>query len=103
MKNKVVSLNAVRQMKELEAGDSAYRAWILKLGPLELLEEMIRFQEERSRQGGLTLALIIRGQALFQALEKIAETKELRQLAKSYRRHLKYELEAHSKNFGAAQ
>ncbi len=65
---------------------------ILSMDKLELLEEMVRFQEERSRLGHLTLQMIIRGRYLFNALEKASETNELRLLAKSYRRHLEFEL-----------
>jgi hypothetical protein len=87
----IVSLNAVREVKEAE-GDLAYKAKILGMDKLELLEEMVRFQEERSRLGLLTPTLMIQGKILFKALEESAETNELRLLTRSYRRHLEYEL-----------
>jgi hypothetical protein len=59
---------------------------------LELLEEMVRFQQERSSLGELTPSLMVRGKVLFKALEQNAETQELRLLTRSYRRHLEYEL-----------
>ena len=90
----VVSLKAVRDLKTAEQEDSAYHAMILGMDKLELLEEMVRFQEERSRIGHLTPTLMIRGKILFSALEKTAETQELRLLTKSYRRHLEHELRA---------
>ena len=89
----IVSLKAVRDIKEAE-GDMAYHAKILGMDKLELLEEMVRFQEERSRVGHLTPQMMIQGKVLFKALEDSAETNELRMLTRSYRRHLEYELAA---------
>jgi hypothetical protein len=60
---------------------------------VELLEEMVRFQEERSKLGQLSPQMMREGRHLFQALESSAETRELRTLAGSYRRHLELELE----------
>ncbi len=74
------------------AEDHAYQARILGMDKLELLEEMVRFQEERSRVGKLSLEMMVRGRYLFKALEENAETEELRLLARSFRRHLDYEL-----------
>ena len=47
--SKVVSLKAVREIKDAQAEDHAYCARILTMDKMELLEEMVRFQEERSR------------------------------------------------------
>lgn len=91
---KIVSLSAVREVKEAES-DHAYKAKILGMDKLELLEEMVRFQEERSRVGYLTPTMMIQGRVLFRALEETAETNELRLLTRSYRRHLEYELAAY--------
>lgn len=96
--NNVVSLNAVREIRKIKGGDPAYQALVLQMDKLELLEEMMRFQEDRSRLGQLTLKMMIRGQILFKALEENAETEELRALARSYRRHLKFELDAYLKS-----
>lgn len=90
----IVSLKAVRQVKDAEA-DLTYKAKILGMDKLELLEEMVRFQEERSRIGELTPEMMIQGKVLFKALEESAETNELRLLTRSYRRHLEYELAAY--------
>jgi hypothetical protein len=92
--SKVVSLDLVRQMKDAEALDPLYEQRIARMDKLELLEEMVRFQEERSRSGQLTLAMMIRGRVLFRALEANAETQELKILSGSYRRHLEHEEEA---------
>ncbi len=73
-------------------GEIHYRAKILSMDKMDLLEEMVRFQEERSREGQLTPKMMAEGQILFGALEKSAETEELRLLTRSYRRHLEYEL-----------
>ena len=89
----VVSLKAVRDIKDAETEDHTYRAMILSMDKLELLEEMVRFQEERSSMGQLTLAMMIKGRHLFKALEETAETQELKILTRSYRRHLDFELQ----------
>ena len=91
----VVNLQAARELKDAQNEDHAYRARILSMDKLELLEEMVRFQEERSRLGQLTPQMMIRGKHLFKALEETAETQELRILTRSYRRHLEYELSAY--------
>jgi len=58
---------------------------------LELLTAMVNYQETRRKTGKLTPALISRGLALFQALERSAETHELRVLARNYKKHLEQE------------
>ena len=89
--SKIVLLSAVRENKKNEQVDLEYQAKILGMDKLDLLEEMVRFQEERAGEGHLTPRLIAQGHVLFKALEESAETTELRNLARSYRRHLKYE------------
>jgi hypothetical protein len=93
--NNVVSLKAVREIKAAQTEDYEYHAMILGMDKLQLLEEMVRFQEERSRVGHLTLQMMVRGRLLFKALEENAETQELRILTRSYRRHLDCELAAY--------
>lgn len=95
MRSNVVSLRAVREIKTASDDEMAYKAKILSMEKLDLLEEMVRFQEERSRIGNLTPAMMVRGKILFKALEENAETQELRLLTRSYRRHLEYELAAY--------
>ena len=89
----VVSIKVAREIKDAESEDHAYHAMILSMDKLELLEEMVRFQEERSALGSLTLAMMIKGRHLFKALEETAETQELKILTRSYRRHLEFELQ----------
>jgi hypothetical protein len=91
----IVSLQAAREVREAEHEDVAYHALILSMDKLELLEEMVRFQEERSRTGKLTLAMMIKGRHLFKALEETAETQELKILTRSYRRHLDFEIDGY--------
>ena len=91
--NNVISIGAVREARRIQQGDPEYQQRVTSMDKVELLEEMMRFQEERSRRGELTLSLMIRGRILFKSLEFQAETKELKELAQSYRRHLKLELE----------
>src|SRR3954465_7257397 len=98
----VVSLKAARELKQSKTDDEAYHAMILGMDKLELLEEMVRFQEERARVGHLTPSMMVRGRILFRALETSAETQELRLLTRSYRRHLEYELTAFLSQSGSA-
>lgn len=101
MKN-VFSINAAREIKDQENSELEYRAKILTMDKLELLEEMVRFQEERSASGSLNLSMMVRGKHLFLALEQNAETKELRSLTRSYRRHLELELQEYSRKLTTA-
>ena len=81
----------ILQFKRKFEASLDYKAKILGMDKLELLEEMVRFQETRSRIGGLTPQLICEGLVIFSVLEHTAETNELRLLTRSYRRHLEYE------------
>jgi hypothetical protein len=83
--------NAQDQAQEAE---HAYHARILSMNKVELLEEMVRFQEERTREGKLTAQMMRQGRHLFRALENWAESRELQILSRSYRRHLEAELDA---------
>jgi len=97
---KVISIDSMRRMRRLQNqapsdDEYAYQARILGMDKLALLEEMVRFQQERSERGDLTPEMMSRGRYLFKALEEKAETEELRLLARSYRRHLDHELNEH--------
>ena len=94
----VVSLVKYREVKQNHEEDIIYQALINKMDKLELLEEMVRFQEERAASGHLTVKMMIKGRVLFRALEESAETTELRLLTRSYRRHLDYELAEYLKH-----
>ena len=91
--SRIIDLNEFRLRKIDTDEEYAYRARILVMEKAQLLEEMVAFQQERSRAGKLTRAMMLRGKHLFKALEQSAETNELRILARSYRRHLEFELE----------
>lgn len=97
-KNNVISLEATRKIKRAETYIEEYKHKISKMDKLELLEEMVRFQEKRSQLGQLTPKLMILGQTLFRALEQNAESDGLRTLTRSYRRHLELELAEYRKN-----
>ena len=98
MSSNVIQLQRMREIKQYESEDHAYKARILVMDKLELLEEMIQFQEERKKMGKLSLSMMTRGKILFHALEKSAETDELKLLTRSYRRHLEYEMTEYLKN-----
>ncbi len=98
-KTNVISLNAVRAVRQTENALLDYQARLFSMDKVELLEEMVNFQKERTQIGELTLDLILRGKHLFKLLEENAETEELRILTRSYRRHLEHELSA--KNYSA--
>ena len=89
---KVILLQPIREFRNAQKSENSYRDWVNRLEKVELLEEMMRFQEERSKEGPLSLKTIVQGQLLFAVLEEKAETEELRHLAKSFRRHLECEL-----------
>jgi hypothetical protein len=88
----IINLSAERFSRTKH--DPQYETQIARMNKYELLEEMVRFQEERTAKGKLNLEMMVRGQILFRALELTSETSELRLLASSYRRHLEYEIEA---------
>lgn len=69
-------------------------SWDRKYGTMSmtgLLEEMVRYNEEKIRQSSLSMDMIVRGIALFSNIEKQCTTSELRLLSSSYRRHLEHE------------
>lgn len=95
----VVSLKTYRDSRtpqdvQFITEEFAYRAKILSMDRVQLLEEMVRFQEERKAVGELTPAMMYRGRHLFRALEEAADSQELKILSRSYRRHLEYEIAA---------
>ncbi len=87
----VVSLSVVRAIKQAKNLD--YTQKIHSMSKVELLEEMVRFQQKRTTQGAYDQHMMLEGKILFQALEKVAETEELRTLSKRYQKHLTLELE----------
>ena len=89
----VVDLSLERSKRGSAKHDPYYQMNINRMSKIELLEEMVRFQEERTAKGSLTLTIMVRGRILFRALETHAETDELRLLASSYRRHLDHEID----------
>ncbi len=89
----VYSLQAQRAIKETQKEEQVYQHKLRQMTKLELLDEMVRFQEERKKSGALTLSLMIRGRVLFEALENNAETNGMRALAGSYKRHLSAEFQ----------
>ena len=91
----VISLRAFKALKDTDDESLAYQARILSMSKVELLEEMVRFQEERKMKGDLTPDLMFKGRHLFRALEETADSQELKILSRSYRRHLDYEIAAH--------
>lgn len=68
-----------------------YKAKLLGMSKLDLLEEMVSFQEEQAIEGNLTEDAIVRGLSLFKELHRQSETSELRELTGAYKRHLEHE------------
>jgi hypothetical protein len=93
----IIDLQAERNRRGLAQNDPYYQVKINRMSKIELLEEMVSFQEDRSSKGQLSITMMVRGKILFRALENHAETDELRLLASSYRRHLEHEIEDHLK------
>jgi len=88
----IINLTAERFSRTRQ--DPQYETMIARMNKYELLEEMVKFQEERSGRDRLSLEMMVRGQILFRALELTSETSELRLLASSYRRHLEHEIDS---------
>jgi len=68
--------------------DTEYLATVMTMDKLELLDEMIRFQQ----MGGLkniTIMAAVRASHLFEVLEATAETNELKEVCMTYRSRLK--------------
>lgn len=92
----VVSLDQFRRGKGFQVlKDHAYEAVLANMSKTELLEEMVRYQSKRAsyKDQEVPLNLMIRGKSLFKALSQAAETRELKILTQSYRKHLDLELE----------
>lgn len=90
----VVSLRAFKLSKLIDTEELAYQAKLLDMSKQELLEEMVRFQEERKAAGVMDLAMMTRGKHLFKMLYEQADSAELKILSLSYRKHLEYEIAA---------
>lgn len=85
----VVSLVAKKQaVIELRE----WASYIDSLDKLQLLEEMIKYQELRLREDRMSDLMIRQGQILFGALTQVAETKELRHMVIAYHCNLNLEL-----------
>ncbi len=91
--SEITSLTHFRELKRAKAQEEMYRSKLLNLTKLELLEEMVRFQEERRLEDKLSITMMVRGHHLFKQLEERADTRELQILARAYRRHLEHELD----------
>ena len=78
--------------------NSSYEQRIAMMDKMQLLEEMVRFQEQRSRTGILTKLDAQSGIILFRELERKCETPELAALSSSYRRHLEIKLKEMKSN-----
>jgi hypothetical protein len=94
----VIYLSVERNKRGFSQHDPQYQMRINRMNKIELLEEMVRFQDERGQLEKVSFPLMIRGRILFRALEMFAETSELRLLASSYYNHLENEIEAYLKN-----
>ena len=91
---KIVSITAVRALRLEElSNERAYQIYIDGMEKLDLLNELVAFQEERTKEGKLTPGLLVRGRILFTALEAKAESDALLSLMRAYRKHLEYERE----------
>lgn len=96
----VIQLNNYRSEETQRIEILTYHAKLLSFSKVELLEEMVRFQEERKAAGELSPSMMERGVILFRLLEKAADSQEMRILSRSYSRHLEYEIKALRENAG---
>lgn len=87
--------NVVRLFpKRVEKATVDWAAQFDSMDMLELLEQMVGFQERRLGAGEFPPEMIAEGIALFGALERRAETIELRKLTGAYRKRLEEERDA---------
>jgi hypothetical protein len=87
----VFDLQAARNKKAQLMTDPFYQKRIDGLDMMLLLEEMVKYQEQKPKDKELVFSMV-RGVILFTALEQKCNTDELRLLAGSYKRHLQHEL-----------
>jgi hypothetical protein len=85
-------LNQITEAKRIKKECLIYEDKLKKMDRLDLLEEMVRYQEQRSNEKSLTLKIIYDGLALFKLISETCETPELRLLSQSYHRHLSDQL-----------
>jgi hypothetical protein len=86
----------LQHREEQDVWSGPYSKKIQAMDKLELLDQMVTFQEQRSKTG-LSTKMMIEGQILFKALESTAQTEELRVLARNYCEHLKEQYEKYKK------
>ncbi len=89
---KIIDLSQFKSIQISKKEHSEYQLYIDSLDKLQLLNEMVNFQHQRSEKGKLDATLMTQGLVLFRRLEQEAESEGLRSLAHSYRRHLEHEL-----------
>lgn len=77
--------------------DKTYEAKIEKMDMIQVMQEMVEFQQIRTKTGHLTIELIRKGLPLFKRLMDSATTDELRVFASSYYKHLQKEYSVLSK------
>ncbi len=97
---KIIDLDGFKKIQTSRKTHSEYQLYIDSLDKLDLLNEMIRYQQHRTEVGQLTPEMMTKGMVLFRALELEAESEGLRSLAGSYRRHLEHEMADHLVNQG---
>lgn len=85
----IVNLSSFRD----EFCNPAYAAKIAKMDRLDLVNEVIHFNEERYINGGLNKDLIIRGLLLFKNMGENATTQNFKEFAMTYCKHLELELQ----------
>lgn len=89
---KVIKLSDFRKNKTYDEQINHWDRIFSQVDKMELLEHMVRFQEDRQRHVGLTEEMVCRGVPLFEQLKATAETEELYILCNSYHKHLLSEL-----------
>ena len=91
MTENVVSLKAVRTLKECQKLFEGYRQRVHKMEKTDLLMELDRYRTEASRYPHHLLT-IVKGEILLHAVKSRSLTKELKDFASSEERRLKVEL-----------
>jgi len=85
----IVSLSSFRD----EFSNPTYSAKIAQMDRLELVNEVVNFNEERYMNGGLNKDLIVKGLILFKNMAENSATSNFREFARSYHKHLELEMQ----------
>ncbi len=78
------------RLKKLDL--NRYREELLIMPRIDLLQEMMKYQEEAEKLKTQPYPFLQKGSVLFSVIEFVAQTDDLRSIASAYRRHLDFQM-----------